>query len=105
MAKQVKSAKQVKPKRKIRFQAVATLYFFFSFVIYLGSMTFVKAYNYVLSTQIAAIEADRNDLQAQVSNLETVVKEMSNYDYIASIAEKDGIKANQSNVKILSANK
>ena len=59
----------------------------------------------MLSTQVAAIEADRNDLQAKVTNLENIVKEMSNYDYIASIAEKDGIKANQSNVKILSANK
>ena len=80
----------------------------------------------MLSTQVATIEADRNDLQAKVTNLENIVKEMSNYDYIASIAEKDGIKAvffcnacdvivsiaekdgikaNQSNVKILSANK
>ncbi len=101
MAKTVKK----QGKRKINVQAVATLCCFFSFMIYLGSMTFVKAYNYILSTQVAAIEADRNDLQAQVSTLETVVKEMSNYDYIASIAEKDGIKANQSNVKILSANK
>ena len=74
-------------------------------MFYLGTMTFVKAYNYMLSTQVAAIEADRNDLQAKVTNLENIVKEMSNYDYIASIAEKDGIKANQSNVKILSANK
>ena len=98
-------AKTVKKKRKLRIQALASLCFFFSFVFYLGTMTFVKAYNYMLSTQVATIEADRNDLQAKVTNLENIVKEMSNYDYIASIAEKDGIKANQSNVKILSANK
>lgn len=98
-------AKTVKKKRKIRIQAVASLSFFFSFIIYLGSMTFIKAYNYVLSTQVAAIETECNDLQAQVSTLETAVKEMSNYDYIARIAEKDGIKANQSNVKILSGSK
>lgn len=94
-----------KHHRKLRLQAVASLSFFFSLLIYLGSMTFIKAYNYVLSTQVAAVEAECNDLQAQVTTLETAVKEMSNYDYIAGIAEKDGIKANQSNVKILSENK
>ena len=62
----------------------------------------LKSYNYVLSAKVESIEANRADLKAQVANLEAAVKQLSNYDYIVSIAEKVGIKANQSNVKILS---
>ena len=95
-------AKIIRKKRKLKIQALASLFFFFSMLLYLGSVTMLKSYNYVLSAKAESIEAQRVDLQAQVATLEAAVKQLSNYDYIVSIAEKAEIKANQSNVKILS---
>ncbi len=95
-------AKIVRKKRKLKIQALASLFFFLSLLLYLGSVTILKSYNYVLSGEVEEKESARADLQAEVANLEATVKQLSNYDYIVSIAEKAGIKANQSNVKILS---
>ena len=95
-------AKIIRKKRKLKIQALASLFFFFSMLLYLGSVTMLKSYNYVLSAKAESIEAQRVDLQAQVATLEATVKQLSNYDYIVGIAEKAVIKANQSNVKILS---
>ena len=92
----------IRKKRKLKIQALASLFFIFSTILYLGSVTILKSYNYVLSAKVESVEANRADLKAQVANLEAAVKQLSNYDYIVSIAEKAGIKANQSNVKILS---
>jgi len=95
-------AKIVRKKRKLKIQALASLFFFLSLLLYLGSVTVLKSYNYVLSGKVEEKESAKADLQAEVANLEATVKQLSNYDYIVSIAEKAGIKANQSNVKILS---
>jgi len=86
-------AKIVRKKRKLKVQAVISLFFFLSVFTYLGSMTMLKSYNYVLSAQAETTQQEKEKLQEQVKELETAVKEMSNYDYIAQIAEKDGIKA------------
>lgn len=95
-------AKIVKRKRKLKLQAMISLFFMFSIFLYLGCMTGLRSYNYVLSQTAESAANDREQLADQVKTLETAVKEMSTYDHIAQIAEKDGIKAYQSNVKILS---
>ncbi len=41
------------------------------------------------------------DVQEKVTTLEAIIKELSNYEAIAKIAEKDGMRAIQSNVKLL----
>lgn len=64
-------------------------------------MTVLKSYNVVLSTQASTASAEREKLQEEVSTLETVVKTLSNSDRIAKIAEDNGIKAIQSNVRLL----
>ena len=42
-------AKIVKRKRKLRVQALITLFFAFSIFAYIGSVTILRSYNYVLS--------------------------------------------------------
>ena len=94
-------AKIVKRKRKLRIEALVSLFFMFSIFLYLGCMTGLRSYNYVLSETAEHATYDKEQLEDQVKTLETAVKEMSTYDHIAQIAEKDGIKAYQANVKIL----
>lgn len=94
-------AKIVKKKRKLKINAIASLFFFISIFLYLGSMTILKSYNVVLSTKASTASAEREKLQEEVSTLETVVKTLSNSDRIAKIAEDNGIKAIQSNVRLL----
>lgn len=95
-------AKIIKRKRKLRIEALVSLFFVFSIFTYLGCMTGLRSYNYVLSETAEHTDFEKEQLEDQVKTLETAVKEISNYDHIAQIAEKDGIRANQSNVKILS---
>ena len=94
-------AKIVKRKRKLRVQALITLFFVFSIFAYIGSVTILRSYNYVLSQTAQEKTTEKDQLKVQVRTLETAVEEMSTYDYIARIAEKGGIKAYQANVKIL----
>lgn len=94
-------AKLVKKKRKLRINAIASLFFFISIFLYLGSMTALKSYNVVLSAQAETALVEREKLQDEVNTLETAVKTLSNSDRIAKIAEDNGIKAIQSNVRLL----
>lgn len=95
-------AKIIRKKRKLRLQAVASLLFFGSIFLYLGSVTALKSYNVVLSTQAAEASTEKGKLQEQVATLETTVKLLSNSDYIMKIAEANDLKSIQSNVKVLS---
>lgn len=94
-------AKIVKKKRKIRIEAFATLFFFVSIFLYLGSKTMLKSYNAILSSQAETALSEKSKQQEQVSTLENEVKRLSDSDRIAEIAAAAGIKAIQSNVKLM----
>lgn len=95
-------AKIIKKKRKLKLQAVASLLLFVSIFLYLGSVTVLKSYNVILSTQAAVAGDEKSKLQEQVATLETTVKQLSDSDYIMKIAEANDLKSIQSNVKVLS---
>lgn len=95
-------AKIIKKKRKLKLQAAASLLFFVSIFLYLGSVTVLKSYNVILSTQASVAGNEKSKLQEQVATLETTVKQLSDSDYIMKIAEANDLKSIQSNVKVLS---
>lgn len=94
-------AKIVKKKRKLRIEAFATLFFFVSIFLYLGSMTALKSYNVLLSGRSEAINSELSKTQEQVSTLENKVKELEDSTRIISMVEPEGIKANQDNVQLM----
>lgn len=95
-------AKIIKKKRRVRIEAFATLFFFVSIFLYLGSITALKSYNVVLSAQSESTSAQVSDLSERVATLEADVKELSSSDRIIAIAAEDNIKAIQGNVKLMS---
>ncbi|MCI9291741.1 MAG: hypothetical protein HFF01_04440 [Erysipelotrichaceae bacterium] len=94
-------AKIIRKKRKLRIQALISLFFFFSFIFYLCAMTGLKSYNVTLAKKVETKQEHLADVQEKVTTLEAIIKELSNYEAIAKIAEKDGMRAIQSNVKLL----
>lgn len=94
-------AKIVKKKRKLRIEAFATLFFFVSIFLYLGSMTALKSYNVLLSGKSEAMNSELSKTQEQVSTLENKVKELEDSTRIISMVEPEGIKANQDNVQLM----
>lgn len=94
-------AKIVKRKRKLRIEAFATLFFVLSLCMYFGSVTGLKSYNVILSSKAETANSELSNKQEKVAALEATVKELSDSERIAQIAEADGIKAIQSNVKLM----
>lgn len=94
-------AKIIKKKRKLKIEAFATLFFFVAVVLYLGSMTALKSYNVVLSSQSEATNYEVSKMSEQVTSLENSVKQLASADRIIAIAAEDDIKAIQANVKLM----
>lgn len=94
-------AKIVKKKRKLRIEAFATLFFFVSIFLYIGSMTALKSYNVLLSSKAETMSSELSKTQEQVSTLENKVKELEDSSRIMAMVEGDGMKANQDNVQLM----
>ena len=94
-------AKLIKKKKKLRIEAVAVMALLCSLCLYFVSVTAVKSYNVILSAQAESVSGELSNQEEKVATLEAAVKELSDSKRIAQIAEEDGIKAIQSNVKLM----
>lgn len=94
-------AKIVRKRKKLKLQVIVSMYFSLSICVYLASMTFLRSVNVSLSAKSEAMQVELIQHQEQTAALESEVKQLSSSDSVAKIAEEDGLKAIQSNVKLM----
>ena len=90
--------KIVKRRRRIRWDNMIITFFLLSFVLYLTSMTVVKAQNVVLAKQENLIVRKNETLTNDVKNLELEVKQLDNRERVLAIVQEEGLSVNQENI-------
>ena len=85
-------------KKKLRWDNVVVTFFFVTFIMYLLSVTVLRAQNVVMSKQQITIERKNDKLKNDVDNLELAVRQLDNRERILSIAIEHGLKVNQENI-------
>jgi len=90
--------KIVKRRRRIRWDNMIIAFFLLSFVLYLTSMTVVKAQNVVLAKQENLIVRKNETLTNDVKNLELEVKQLDNRERVLAIVQEEGLSVNQENI-------
>lgn len=90
--------KIVKRKRHIRWDNMIIAFFVLSFMLYLTSMTVVKAQNVVLAKQENQIVRKNDTLANDVKNLELEVKQLDNRERVLAIVQEAGLSVNQENI-------
>ena len=93
-----KIRKTTKAKRKIRFEAAATIIFMISSLFYVCSSLFLRSYNNSLSTKAQEISAEIVTLQTQNDAMQVDINTLSKRDRVNQIAEEDGMTSDSNNV-------
>ncbi|MEF9920292.1 MAG: cell division protein FtsL [Erysipelotrichaceae bacterium] len=96
-------AKVIKSKRKVRIEAIATLFFVLSILLYLSSSLFLKSYNVALSKTVSTKESEVAKMKDDVESLRLAVKTLENRDRVLSVAKEAGMVVNQDNVVFVEA--
>lgn len=94
-------AKIVKKKRRLKIEAMVSLFFLLSLFMYLGSALFLKSYNVILSADLNNKESELAKKNDEMESLRLAVKELEDRDRILAVANESGIVANQNNVVIV----
>lgn len=94
-------AKIVKKKRRLKIEAMVSLFFVLSLFMYLGSALFLKSYNVILSADLNNKESELAKKNDEMESLRLAVKELEDRDRILAVANESGIVANQNNVVIV----
>lgn len=90
-----------KPKRRIRYEAIAFLFFAVMGIFYACSMTGLKRKNYETSLKVQELQMQIADKKEEITYLQSQVYALSARERIVSMVAKYGIKTNQDQVVIL----
>lgn len=90
--------KIIKRKRRVRWDNVIICFFATSFLLYIFSMTVLKAQNVVLAKQENQIVRKNDILTNDVKNLELEVKQLDNRERVLAIVQQEGLSVNQENI-------
>ena len=90
--------KIIKRKRRVRWNNVIICFFATSFLLYIFSMTVLKAQNVVLAKQENQIVRKNDILTNDVKNLELEVKQLDNRERVLAIVQQEGLSVNQENI-------
>lgn len=90
--------KIIKRRRRVRWDNLIVAFFALSFLMYITSMTVVKAQNVVLAKQENQIVRKNDILTNDVKNLELEVKQLDNRERVLAIVQEEGLSVNQENI-------
>ena len=90
--------KIIKRKRRVRWDNVIICFFATSFLLYIFSLTVLKAQNVVLAKQENQIVRKNDILTNDVKNLELEVKQLDNRERVLAIVQQEGLSVNQENI-------
>ena len=93
--------KVIRKRRTLKLTGVIFVMFMVSFVVFLGSSIFLRSYNVSMNYTKYQLEAQIAQMKSENEVLKFDVRELGNYDRIATIINAENMTVNETNVRVI----